>query len=348
MFQTNDLATLVIRRVIFHDVPNNPKKGSTASANQPLLSEDESRLDPVRVGLLKTKLTQVLGSRWAYTVRFKPTTTSPVPEQVRLFTLKNTGRDGFVTMTQKLAHHLFGIQHGGISPGLLCAMDVAVAGRAGIVLMKLEREEGAQLRLADHEGKKAFDMSVLDDLVLTRGTRLFKTVLFVRTGREDDDFRSSACDSQTHTTSSDDMARFWLYFLGCELAVEPRIATERFYDSAVRFINDAVTDPVYKDTLYDHLQSQMKAPQKTFSPRSFIQDYVEEDYHAAFIEHLKSENVFSTFKKDTSDIRARLRTSAYLTERGVRVSVSAENSDLVAVSQEKIVVNDSLLRIDRK
>lgn len=291
---SHNLATLVIRRVIFHDVPQNPKKKGTA---EPLLSEDESTLDPQRVSHLKTKLVQVLGSKHAYSVNFQATPASPVPEQVRLFTLTNPTKAAFVSMTQKLALHLFALTHGAISSGLLCAMDVAVGSHAGLVLMKLEREEGAQLRLTDHAGKKAFDMAVLDDLVLTRGTRLFKTAIFERTGTGDDAFRSTACDSQTNTTSSDDMARFWLQFLGCEFAVEPRIATQRFYESAVTFINNAVTDPVHKDTLYEHLQSQMKAPQPNFSPRSFIQDYVQSDYHLAFTEHLRSDNVLATFKK---------------------------------------------------
>ncbi len=144
------------------------------------------------------------------------------------------------------------------------------------------------------------------------------------------------------------MARFWLRFLGCGFTVEPRIATQRFYDSALSFINRVVTDPVDKDALYEHLQSQMKAPAKTFSPRSFVQNYVPEEYHSDFSEHLKSENVWSSFNKDVSDISSRLRTSAYLTAHGVRVSVPAENSEMVAVSRDQIIVNDSLLSVDRK
>lgn len=344
MIKPNDLATLVIRRVIFHDVPRNPKGGTA----EPILAEDITTLDPQRKGHLRTKVVQVLGSKQAYPVIFDPTTASPVPQQVRSITLTNSGVAGFVEMSQKLALYLFELQHGAISSGLLCTMDVAASGLAGIVLMKLEREEGAQLELTDHAGKKAFDMSVLDNLVLTKGTRLFKSALFLRTGKGEDDFRSAACDSQTNVTSSDDMARFWLRFLGCGLTVEPRVATQRFYDAALDFINKVVTNPVHKDTLYEHLQSQMKAPQRTFSPTSFIQNYVPDDYRPDFKEHLQSGNALATFTKDTSDIGSRLRTSAYLTAHGVRVSVPAENSEMVNVSQHQIIVNDSLLSVDRK
>jgi 37-kD nucleoid-associated bacterial protein len=336
--------TVTIRHVIFHDVPSNPKKGGAA---KPILAEDETTLDPSRRGLLRTKLVQTLGSRHAYPVIFAADTVSPVPQQARSFTLARFSMDGFVEMSRKLALYLFELQHGAISPGLLCVMDVAQE-HAGIALMKLEREEGAQLHLADHSGKRAFDMSVLDDLVLTRGTRLFKTALFLRTGPEEDDFRSYACDSQTNVTSSEDIARFWFNFLGCAPTIEPRVATQRFYDAALEFINTVVTDPVDKDALYEHLQSQLKAPKKTFSPLGFIENYVEPSYHLGFKEHLAIRQSLSTFTKDTSDIRTRLHTSAYLTAHGVKVSVPAENADRVDVRKDRIVVNDSLLRVDRK
>jgi len=344
VINANDLASITIRRVIFHDVPRNPRGGNA----EPTLAEDETRLDAARKQLLKKKLVQVLGSSKAYPIEFDSNSASPVPAEVRAFTLKNSSRSEFVVMSQKLAFSLFEQQHGGISPGLLCAMDVASAGFAGVVLMKLEREEGAQLELVEHAGKKVFDMSVLDNLVLTQGTRLFKTALFLRTGKEEDSFRSSACDSQLNVTSSDEMARFWLRFLGCQFSVEPRVATQRFYDSALSFINKFVTDPIHKDELYEHLQSQMKASQRTFSPRSFVENYVPEDYQSAFSDHLKSENLWSGFTKDVADITTRLRTSAYLTAHGVRVSVPAENAQIVDVGPERIIVNDSLVSVDRR
>lgn len=340
----DDLATLTIRQVIFHDVPRNPK----GQVVKPTLAEDVTALDSVRKGHLRNKLIQVLASKNAYPIVFDAGTRSPVPEQVRSFTRNDVARQGFVPMSQQLANYLSELQHGGISSGLLCVMDVASAGLSGVVLMKLEREEGAQLELTDHAGKKAFDMAVLDNLVLTQGTKLFKSALFLRTGIDDDAFRSYACDSQGRVSASDEMARFWLRFLGCGFTVAPRIATQRFYDSALSFINDAVTNPVQKEELFEHLQSQIKSPQRNFSPRSFIENYVPQDLQVDFKEHLKSSNSLNTFRKDVSDITSRLRTSAYLTAHGVRVSVPSDNAQMVDVGPERIIVNDLLVSINRK
>jgi len=341
----DDLAKLTIRRVIFHDVPRNPKHGVA----EPILMDEETEVDPLRRALLKAKLTRVIGSKRAYPVCFDPNSSSPVPDHVRSYTRQHHGQGQFITMSRKIASHLFEHQHGGISSGLLCALDVAAGGLAGLVLMKLEREEGARLELTEREGKKAFAMSVLDNLVLTDGTRLFKTAMFLRTGTGDDDFRAAACDTQLNVCASDDMARFWLRFLGCTFTVEPRVMTQRFYDSALGFINEKVTDPVHKNDLYEHLHSQIKAEKKTFSPKAFIEEYVPEEYQETFRERLKSDKVpLTNFTKDLADIHSRLRHRAYLTTHGVKIDVPAESAEIVEVQLEKIIVNDTLSHVDHK
>ena len=87
-----------------------------------------------------------------------------------------------------------------------------------MVLMKLERERGAQLELSGKEGERTFNMSVLNDLVLTDGTRLFKSAMFIRTGTGDDDFKSQACEGQYPVFSAEDLAKFWMRFLGVWLS----------------------------------------------------------------------------------------------------------------------------------
>jgi len=345
MITSDDLVKLVIRRVIFHDVPRNPKHGPA----EPIMMDEETEVDPPRRGLLKAKLTRVIGSKRACPVCFDPDSSSPVPGHVRSYTRQHHGQGQFIPMSQNVARHLFEHQHGGISSGLLCAIDVVSGGLAGLVLMKLEREEGARLELTEREGKKAFAMSVLDNLVLTDGTRLFKTAMFLRAGIGEDDFRAAVCDTQLNVSASEDMARFWLRFLGCTFTVEPRVITQRFYDSALGFINDEVTNPVHKNDLYEHLHSQIKTERKTFSPKAFIEEYVPEEYQEPFRERLRSDKVpLTNFAKDLADIDSRLRHRAYLTTHGVKVDVPAESAEVVDVQPEQIIVNDTLLHVDRK
>ncbi len=280
----------------------------------PILADVETELDQERKDLLKNKLIQVLGSSKAYPVEFNPNSASPVPGEVRKMTKKYDGKV-FIESSQKLANYLFEQQIGSISAGLLCVIDVAISGKAATVLMKLEREEGAELELETKQGKKMFAMDVVDNLVLTEGTRLFKSAMFLRTGSGDDDFRISICDSQSSVTSSSDLAKFWIRFLGCMLLVEPRIATQQFFDSAVKFVNKTVTDPVVKSEIYDALLTEIKSNKASFSPKQFIQEYVPEDYQNNFKEHLQAAKIpLTVFEKDTADISTRLRRRAYETK----------------------------------
>ena len=225
-------------------------------------------------------------------------------------------------------------------------MDASAGGFSSLVLMKLERERGAQLDLTGEVGHRTFAMSVLNDLVLTDGTRLFKTAMFIRTGKGDDDFRSAACDNQYNVLSADDLAKFWMRFLGCSFLVEPRVATQRFFDSALSFINTTVTDPVIKSDIYDHLQSQLKSSAKTFAPKTFIQDFVPEDFQVQFREHLEAENVpLTAFKKDIADIAPKLERRAYQTTKGGMISVPVEIADIVEIRPNDILVKDTVAKV---
>lgn len=343
---SQDLAQLKVRRAVFHDVP---KHGRFSEGIEPTLSEAETQLDVARQGHLKTRLVRVLGSKSAYPIGFRAGSGSPVPAEIQSFTAKATSAEAFIAMSQKLAGFLFEQQNGAVSAGLLCVLDVVVAQRPGVVLMKLEREEGARLELTEKTGKKTFDMSVLDNLVLTDGTRLFKSAIFVRTGKGDDDFDSIACDGQLSPSAGDEMAQFWLRFLGGEFTVEPRVATKRFYEAALRFVNEVITGPVEKNDLYEHLQSQLKTEKKQFSPKGFIEDYVPKDLRKQFRDHLEVEGAPTTvFTKDLVDIQGRLKKSQYVTAQGAVLSVPIESVEIVEVTDNQIIVTDSLVSVDRR
>jgi hypothetical protein len=345
LITSKDLAALVIRRVIFHDIPQK-FRGSAAEVTT---SEIESEIDSTRRGHLKARLIRVLGSKSSYGIAFSHDSASPVPDQVRSYTATAPEAREFVMMSQKLAAYLFEQHTAAVSAGLLCVLDIVVDGAPGVILVKLEREEGARLELTDHEGKRTFDMSVLDNLVLTDGTRLFKTAMFLRTGKGADDFDSAACDAQLGGASSEDMAKFWLRFVGCKFTIEPKIATQRFFEATLKFINDIVPDPIQKNDIYEHLQSQLKAPKNMLSPKSFAENYLPKDFQKSFREHLQVWGVpLTSFSKDLSDIQSRLRRREFHTEHGITVVVPEQSSDVVEITSQRIVVNDSLRKVDRR
>lgn len=342
MITPDDLAATIVRHVIFHDVP---EKGHEGSA-EPLLSDVATKVDASQKHHLLTKLTRVITSTKAYPVRFLTKTASPVPVQARLLTANSFDRKRFIDGSRELANYLFEQHTKATSPGLLCVIDGVSAGNPAFVLMKLERERGAQLELSGKEGEKTFSMSVLNDLVLTDGTRLFKSAMFIRTGAGDDDFKAQACEGQYHVFSADDLAKFWMRFLGCGFVVEPRVATQRFFESTLEFISTVVTEPVVKATIYEHLQSQMKANNRTFAPQNFIQDYVPEEYQEPYREYLGEAKIpLTQFRKDVSDIEKSLERKLYKTKKGGMISVPTNVDDFIEIRSEDILVKDTVAKV---
>jgi hypothetical protein len=349
MFTSQQLTTLQIRHLIIHDVPNprlSPGQG-------PTLSETESELDEPRIRHLKNRLVSAIGSRSAYDIMFLEDTSSPLPGTVRTFTHR-FNPEGFVQRSQELARHLHDLQFGSISSGLLAVMDAAIGGRSAVVILKIERQEGIHLELAERNGRPTFALEILDNLVLTEGTRLFKAAVFQRTGPGDNDFDAAACDSQKPVSTADDVAKFWLRFLGCTVSERPRVRTERFFGTVINFANEVVTDGVERNTLYEHLVSEMKSQRRTLSPRSFMEDYVPADLRPAFRQYFESKNVPMTqFSKDLQDINNQLKRRTLITTRGVNITAPVNEDGnveegLVQVGEEQIIVNDSLQRVGRK
>jgi hypothetical protein len=339
---SDDLATIVIRHVIFHDVPQRVRDGGAA----PQLSDIETKVDASQKGHLRTKLARVLNSTKAYPIQFLTSTASPVPRQVKLLTDPSYSSKNFIEGSRELADYLFEQHTAATSPGLLCVIDATSAGNSSLILMKLERERGAQLELSGKVGEKTFAMSVLNDLVLTDGTRLFKTAMFIRTGKGDNDFRASACDDQYNVLGADDLAKFWMRFLGCGFLQEPRVATQRFFETTLDFISTMVTEPTIKSDLYDHLQSQMKSKAKTFAPQAFIQEYVPNEYRELYTEHLQANNIALTaFHKDIEDIQSSLQRRAYRTTKGGIISVPADVADIIEIRPEDILVRDTVAKV---
>jgi hypothetical protein len=97
MIRPSDLASLTVRQIIFHDVPNNPRGGN----GQPTLTDTETTTDAKRVGILKKRLTQVFGSGAAFEVEFLASTASPVPSLVLTLTSQVLPSNDFIEAITK-------------------------------------------------------------------------------------------------------------------------------------------------------------------------------------------------------------------------------------------------------
>lgn len=336
----DDLMTLEITRVIFHDVPHRPKN----SEIKPSLSDVETDISGPKIGHVRDRLKIALGSPRAYPIHFGDSGSSPVPALVREATANILTSQQFVALSQKIALHLFEHHSGVTSPGLLAVMDCAVQAEQAFAILKLERKSGARLESIKVGGKRTYDLSVLDDLVLTQDTRFFKNALFHRTGPEDDDFAALACDDQ-----SDQIASFWSKFLGCSLVELPRISTQKFFEASMNYISNVVADPVEKTAIYEAVLSELNSNKKRFAPKTFIQDHVPVKHQKPFHDFLETQKVsLAQFTVDTSEIKAKLARKSYITNDGAVVTAPADKPELLTIEKTRIIVNDTVKKVDHK
>jgi hypothetical protein len=227
-------------------------------------------------------------------------------------------------------------------------MDCVVQAQQSFGILKLEREEGEQLELSERNGKRTFDWEVLRNLVLTDGTRFFKSALFHRTGERPDDFSALACDDQLRPGADEQMAQFWKRFLGCRVVEDARITTEKFFNASMEYISDVITDPVLKAAVYEHVVSELKSNKKQFSPKVFIENYFPSEHQRPFRAFLEERHVtLRQFPLDTSEIAHKLKRKTYVTTKGAVVTVPVDASDIVTVQKHKIIVSDTVKRVSK-
>lgn len=344
MLTNEQLATMTLRHAIFHDVPNQRGDGGT----QIILATDVTPIDAERRRLLRSKLIKSLDSTKAYGMLFQVQPNSTVPGLVQEITSSNYREARFIEVSQAMAQHLYQVQTGAVSAGLLCVLDVVMVNRHGLILMKLEREEGAELKIKEEQGRTHFEMSVLDSLVLTGNTRLFKAAAFLRTGPGENEFEMSACDNQHNPTDTKEMARFWRKYLGCDLEEAARVSTAKFFNATMEFVNTQIDDPELQTVVYESLHSELRSAQQNFSPRAFFTNHVPAEIRPRLAGFLEERHVsMANFPKDVLDIKGALKRLTYTSVAGVRVIAPEGRDELVHVHPEQIVVNDRLSRLGR-
>lgn len=303
---STSLAALIIEQVVFHEIP----KKIRGVVQDIGLSDECTPLAPRTRDHLQRRMVAALGSTKAFDILFRPDTQSPVPELVRDFTRNPHGSD-FVEVSKTVALYLYDMQAMVSPEGIVAVIHCKVQGCHALAILKIEREDGGRLTPELHDGKRTFAYEVLDDLILTEGTKFFKNALFIRRGPDDapDPFEAGACDNQRSNTYGMQVATYFLEnFLGCQLTEEPRVVTKRFFEATQDFINAQITDPIIRDDVYEHLRSQLKAETPTVSPYQFAREFVPLDYRQEYVQFLESRQIpNAAIQKDTSEIANQLR-----------------------------------------
>jgi hypothetical protein len=337
----DDYATLEVISAVFHDLPK--QLTAREAAVEPTLSEAETPLDEPGRQHIRAKLLDTLLSPKAYSVNFSPDPTM-VSDSVRDYVNQANGTNAdFIERSRLYAQDLFDRQGAVMSAGLLCVVACTVNRRRAVALMKIEREEGAQLELSGVAGARTFTLAMLDNLVFTKNTKLFKAGLFAKIGPQVDSIAATASDVQLGT-----MARYWLEFLGCQKEREPRVDTKSFFETVVQEVNRAENlTPLERYSAYEALLVEMRSRRRAVNVPQFIRDHLHTDVQAAVRNRLQEVGVANHFDKDTADIKRSLRRKVLRTKNDIHVIVPQDSDDLVEVEEESLTVHDVIVRVGR-
>lgn len=114
MGQKIDTSSILIERIIVHDIPKH-KKGETGK--EPIYSEQESKLTDGLRNFFKDKVVQSLSSDKSFKICFDEENTSPISWITNEFL--NSDGSNIVTQSKAITKHLFEIQVGYNAAGIL-------------------------------------------------------------------------------------------------------------------------------------------------------------------------------------------------------------------------------------
>ena len=297
---TIDTSLLEINKIIIHDVPKH-KMGDTSIP--PIFSEHESEISDVLRLLFKEKISSALQRNTAFRISYA-TNNSSVP--LFISKIMQNGND-FISLSRQITQRLYDIQKGNNSAGIVMIIFATIKNYPICVILKLERDKGAQLKL--DAITKTFNATAIENLMLTEKSRMYKVALFVRQSDFNVQFDGMIFDFQNNINNKKDLNTFFMDdFLGCKPFQDPRTTTKKFYELTYAFI-DTVEDPIVKTKYFTDLNSYLQKNQPTISPEEFAQDYFQDTQHKNDYKTFLTQKEFSfeSFVKDTDLVNAKIK-----------------------------------------
>lgn len=258
-----------------------------------------------------------------------------------------------VAVSQDFAHHLDESQTRRNPAGLLVTAVGTVSEGDVVSVLKLEREQGLQLRIHDEGGHAEAVLQLLRDLTLTDKTKIFKTSLLrLDTPQDPETMSGLASDDQRGREEGAGVANFFLFtFLGCQLKTNPEKATRDFVLATQQFINEDVASDERRANYQVALLATLQSPTHDLHPKHFADEHLLATDRPHFLARVEQHGLSTNqaFAKDTSLAKANGFKMVF--EHGMTLVGSREDlEERVEVRENTgingVQVNDVMLRLD--
>lgn len=347
-----DLTGLLVDQLVVHPIPKREPKATADQQAALVSSEGLTPLTDILRVYINTRLRASLQSAdRAFDVAFDDALDCGAPAQIRTFLRKESRQEGSVNsrsdllldISQKMAKRLFEIQPHGLDPSLLAVSAGSIEHTPFIGVMKLEHERGVTAEERNVGGRRTFEMSVEERLVLVSGTKVFKAAVFaplspdaVCSDPEDFQILGTLSDSQNPFTTAGPAAYFAVGLLGTRLETEPRVQTERVFKAVEKYINEGIEDPAEKVAAQRALLVEMSSNKGTFSAETFGTLHFTAATRRGLREHLEAEGLPTKgFPKNTDLIRSRLKLIALELEGRITVVAPEERFEDETIQVEQ-------------
>lgn len=308
-----DTSTITIKNIIVHSIPKH-RKGDLSV--EPQYSEQESSLpDGLRI-FFKEKIIQSLGSNKELRVCYNADSVSPVSGYINQV-ISSNGVD-LIEQSKLMTKYLFEIQNGQNAAGILVVIYGTINDSNTCIIIKLERDEGAQLELDPKTN--SFNIKDVQNLMLTKKTKIYKVGLFVNKAAFKIKFDGSTADLQIDPKIKKVVTTWFIEdFLGCVPLESPKTTTKKFYDYTTTYIQ-TVEDPIKKAKYTQDLNSYLQKNSQKISAKEFADDYMETADKDKYIKYLKEKNFkMSEFTKDNDYVNNKIKTITMLFENGIAI-----------------------------
>lgn len=338
-----DLTRFEVSGVMLHDIPVRPRRRDllkgTVPDSEPFLTDQETELDDDFRIYLENKIKIALAEA-ACPVTFVDGTESVVPplvagllnEEKAAFLAKEQNHDQavpstFIPASKEIATALHKKQTAVSPAGVFAVVRGTRRDEPFIALLKVEREQGLRLERGEASGPAVLRAIVERDLVLTQGTKVFKTGFFTGSGNPEDLTGWVSDDQQLRFGGGGRLAAdFFMSFLGCRFLDLPQLLTKTFFDETERWIAASVHDPVVHATYARALLAEMTSNKTHVTPKSFAEEHLAVAERQDFLSALNSRDApVHAFTKDTSLIMKRLREIRMTFESGISVFINPEH-----------------------
>lgn len=322
-----DFSSLHIQRAIMHRiVSKSDQEDSHAECSDTLISLDD---DIIRI--FKKRLVDAFGMS-SKAISLKINNVEPDSAYGYIKRLHNDSDQDFITDSKDLAEMLANKQNRkNIPSGFLIILDTNENVRHQQVEVLIKAESQSAFNIGKH-----MSIEAVKDIIMSPASKLYKAASFIKS---DDsglsaDYKVLLFDEQFSTRSS--LAEyFYKGFLGLTVRDNDKALTKMFFDGMSKAIKSVYADNQVEMARANFaLLSEANNHDRMVSPRNVINRIIKVDDRDKFYEKCITEEMPTSFLKNTSLIESKISLLRYELPQSFRCSFPYKNTSSVVIDRD--------------